>query len=508
MDRCRTVWNAAAPLVSGALAVCVLAIDLVLPLGVANGVLYVAPVLVALSSTWPTGPIVAATACSALTLAGALFSPTLAEVPQWVALTNRALSLVIIWMPVLFFTQRRRAQRALEGAYQELELRVQERTRALTRANTAMEAQIVERQKAEEALRESQARFAGILELAEDAVISIDQDERIILFNQAGVKTFGYAPDEVLGQPLDILLPPDVAHRHHAHITGFAANPEPSRRTGTRGEVFGRRKDGSLFPAEASISKLTLAGRTTFTVMLRDITERKRAEQDLRSLAVQLLTAQDEERRRISRDLHDDINQRLAILAVEAATLEQHLAKEPDRVPRSIRDIQQRVGELSDDVRRLAYQFHPSILDDLGLATALQRYVEDFSARTGIQVTFEWRDAPESLPREIGSCLYRVAQESLGNVAKHAGASRADVQVAGADGHITLTVTDTGAGIPEGGKGPSGDGLGLLSMKERVSLVHGAFMVESRAGKGTRICARIPLPGGEHHDQTPCSAGG
>ena len=144
---------------------------------------------------------------------------------------------------------------------------------------------ITEQRQSQEAMRAAKARFEGILAIAEDAIISVDSNQHIILFNQGGEKVFGYAGNEVMGKPLDILLPQRFAQPHRAHIEEFAKTPEVSRTMAQRREVFGRRKDGSEFPAEASISKLTLANEVLFTVILRDITERKRAEATLREQA-------------------------------------------------------------------------------------------------------------------------------------------------------------------------------------------------------------------------------
>ncbi len=151
---------------------------------------------------------------------------------------------------------------------------------------------ITERKQSQEAIRAAKARFEGILAIAEDAIISVDSSQRIILFNQGGEKVFGYEENEVIGKPLDILLPQRFAHPHRGHIEEFAKSFEVSRSMAQRREVFGRRKDGSEFPAEASISKLTVGNEVVFTVILRDITQRKKAEEKLRASETYLAEAQ------------------------------------------------------------------------------------------------------------------------------------------------------------------------------------------------------------------------
>jgi PAS domain S-box-containing protein len=147
---------------------------------------------------------------------------------------------------------------------------------------------ITARKRADQSLRESQARLAGILDIADDAIISVDQQQRIRLFNQGAEKIFGYLASEVLGQPLDILLPARFRDIHQRHLLAFATSPDPARRMGERQDIYGLRKDGTEFPAEASISRLELAGETTYTVILRDITARKRVEATLREQNLEL----------------------------------------------------------------------------------------------------------------------------------------------------------------------------------------------------------------------------
>jgi len=214
---------------------------------------------------------------------------------------------------------------------------------------------------------------------------------------------------------------------------------------------------------------------------------------DLRLLASQLLRLQEEERRRISRDLHDDINQRLALLSVDLEALERQLSSAPIGTVRTVRAMQDRIVELSEDVRHLAHQFHPSILDDLGLSIALRRLVDDFRTRTGITALFLEHDIPKQLVQDIATCLYRVAQESLGNVSRHAKAKEVRIELGRLRGGLRLMVGDDGVGFDPIHPYDERGGLGLLSMKERVSLVGGTLEIQSAGGEGTRVCAWVPL---------------
>lgn len=229
--------------------------------------------------------------------------------------------------------------------------------------------------------------------------------------------------------------------------------------------------------------------------LVAEVSERMRTERmldasrlELRSLAAELLRVQEEERRRISRDLHDDINQRLALLAVELEALDRPPSMTTQERGRVVRAVQDRVAELSEDVRRLAYQLHPSILDDLGLPIALHRLVDDFIARTGMKGEFVNRGVSKALPQDIATCLYRVAQESLGNIARHAQASTMSVELSRTQETLTIMITDDGVGFdPQRAR----NGLGLLSMKERIALVNGSLEIASAVGKGTHVCVRV-----------------
>ena len=223
-------------------------------------------------------------------------------------------------------------------------------------------------------------------------------------------------------------------------------------------------------------------------------TDLKRSQGETRALADRLLRVQEDERRRISRELHDDINQRLAMLAVEVEMLEQRVPMAPAQTGRALRAIQDRIVELSEDVRHLAYQFHPSLLDDLGLPIALQRLADDVAARAGIQARVIHHGVPEHLSPEIATCLYRVAQEGLANVAKHARASRVEVELTSAGEGLTLAVTDDGVGFDSAGVRGSHASLGLVSMDERIRMVNGTCRIISAPGTGTHVTAWVPVP--------------
>jgi len=212
---------------------------------------------------------------------------------------------------------------------------------------------------------------------------------------------------------------------------------------------------------------------------------------ELRVLAGRLIRAQEDERKRVARELHDDLTQRLSALQIGSAGLARLTpAGEPARA--GFMAHEENIAEVVEEVRRLAYDLHPAILTHLGLRAALKSFCVKFSGREEIDVDFSAQKEPAGLSEEIALCLYRVTQEGLRNVAKHSGAKSASVVLKTVQGVLHLTIQDRGRGFDVDGK-MDGEGLGLLGMKERVRLVHGTIRVRSRPGYGTRIEVRVPV---------------
>jgi signal transduction histidine kinase len=197
--------------------------------------------------------------------------------------------------------------------------------------------------------------------------------------------------------------------------------------------------------------------------------------------------------------VHDDINQRLAMLSMDLRRMEKEPSSDPEHLRDEIRRVSEYLTAVSDDVRQMAYRFHPSILDDLGLVKAVRRLVDDFSARTGIASIYVHKDPLMALPTEPAICLYRVMQESLSNIARHAQASQVEVELICEDDAVSLSVRDNGVGFDAGQLAHTGGHLGLLSMKERARLAKGTLEVESAPMQGTQIRVEIPLGPGVLH---------
>ena len=228
-------------------------------------------------------------------------------------------------------------------------------------------------------------------------------------------------------------------------------------------------------------------------VLLVNRAKRREAEGALREFGRGLIRSQEDGRSQLARELHDDVTQRLARLAIDVGVVE----RDPGQiqVAAAMRPVREELARLSEDVHTLAYRLHPSILEDLGLAATLRAEAERFSRQHGIVAEVTLTGMPEVVPPEPALCLYRVAQEALRNVARHAGARTVHVSLRGRDGGLQLAIHDDGAGfVPELVRG-SHMGLGLTSMRERVRLLRGTLDIESAPGRGTTVAAWVPLRG-------------
>ena len=498
---------------------------------------------------------------------------------------------------------------------------------------------ISERKRAEQELDAQRAQLEAIIGSAMDAIITVDEEERVVLFNRAAESMFLCQTADAIGQPLDRFIPKRFRQAHHGHMSAFARKAAPPSATQKLGALFGLRANGEKFPFEASISDVRVAGKTLFTLILRDITERKGAgemlqaseaftryvlnslsahvcvlnkegvilktndawkefarhnsdltiagvdvgqnylevcrraiaggdsaaqvtlegieavlagrrpsftreydchspeeerwflmrvtplkgaqgvvishtdiservrmareleehvlmlgkqREELESLAGKLIEAQEQERKRIARELHDDFNQRLAALAVELETLERAPIAIPEPVARQLAVVRGHVGQLSDDLHDLAYKLHPSLLEHVGLEVAMRDHIGEFTRRTGLPVRFTAREVPRALPLDVATNLFRVAQESLQNVSKHAEATDVTVKLSGSSKGIGVSVRDNGKGFDLENKDARVKGIGLVSMQERARLLGGFLRIHSLPREGTKVCAWIP----------------
>jgi signal transduction histidine kinase len=231
--------------------------------------------------------------------------------------------------------------------------------------------------------------------------------------------------------------------------------------------------------------------------MVGDITERKRAEEVLSSMSHRLIEAQERERARIARELHDDMGQRLALLANELEELQQNFPDSDVEISRRISELQKQASQIAMEIQSLSHELHSSKLEYLGLAAAMRGFCQEFGRQQKVKIEFKSHDVPIHLSPDISLCLYRVLQEAVHNSVKHSGAGHIEVVLWGMADEIHLTVSDLGSGFDSRSAGET-RGLGLVSMEERLRILKGTFSIESQPRRGTTIHARLPLGSGSN----------
>jgi PAS domain S-box-containing protein len=479
-------------------------------------------------------------------------------------------------------------------------------------------ADITERKQIEEMLRTSEERLAGVIGSAMDAIIVVNSEQRILLFNAAAEKIFSCPAENAIGACLERFVPHCFRVAQEQQFQYYGQTDTFSSKTGAFGSLRGLRATGEEFPLEASISQAGTAGKKLFTFIIRDVTERRRAEQTIREseerfrlvankapvliwmsgpdklctyfnepwleftgrpveaelgngwadnvhpedlnacldtyinsfdrqepfkmqyrlrrndgeyrwffdlgiprfnadgsfagyigscvdvterklaeealalLSGRLIEVQEEECRRIARDIHDDYNQRLAMLANELEDLAQSIGNSVAEAGPRLRKLWNSVSELGVDLHSLSHRLHSSTLETLGLVAGVRAFCEEFQDLQEIQVEFTHEDVPRVISADISLCLFRVAQESLRNIKRHSGASRAEVHLQFRDEKLHLSVSDRGRGFNPS-KRTTQDGIGIRSMEERLRFFGGRLEVHSRPMEGTRVDAWLPL---------------
>jgi two-component system CheB/CheR fusion protein len=356
---------------------------------------------------------------------------------------------------------------------------------------------VTDREAAQEQVRDSDAAVRTLLGTVPGAVLAQNMQGRIVFVNAAAEAMFGYERKEMIGRPVATLIPQRFRQQHEAHMKGYFLKPR-MRAVGADLEILALRKDGSEFPIEIRLSYFKTKAGMLGISFISDITAGKRSQatmlqsqNELQALTARLLSLQEAGNRDLARELHDDLSQELAALGMEVSTLLQPSAP-PDSLPDRVRILSARISGLAEGVHAMSRRLHPAVLDELGLEAALREECVAFSAQSGIPCEVQSRGVPISLPDDVSLCLYRVAQESLRNIAKHTQSARVRVALSGKKAGIALRVKDTGEGFDlkeAKGKG----GLGLISMEERVRLLHGKFTIESHPGEGTSVEVLIPL---------------
>jgi len=355
-------------------------------------------------------------------------------------------------------------------------------------ANGRLAKDLVENIQMTETLRKSETKFSKVFRFSPVAkTLTRLKDERCVDLNEAFEHLSGWRRDEVLGRtPAEIGIWTDPDER-------LRFVEELKRETHIRDhEAQFRTKSGESRTVVRSSDLVEIDGELCAMTVIADITERKQAEDALSTVSQRLIEAHEEERAWIARELHDDIIQRLVLVGVNLKGTPELLPASPAEATKMINDVCEQLDTLMDDVQTLSHRLHPSSLDLMGLVTAARGLCRETSERNGVPIDFHSHDIPQELSKETSLGLFRVLQEALQNAMKHSGARHLEVTLSAESNEIRLTVSDSGIGFDLQQAAKRG-GLGLSSMQERIRLLNGTLSIDSQAGCGTTVQAKIFL---------------
>jgi PAS domain S-box-containing protein len=348
-------------------------------------------------------------------------------------------------------------------------------------------ADVTERKQAEAALSETELRFRLVADTAPALIWMSGIDKLCSFFNKGWLDFTGRSIDLELGNGwVQGVHSEDLQNCLDTYVRAFEAREKFTM------EYRLRRYDGEYrWILDIGVPRFNQDGSFAgFIGSCMDVTGLKLAEEALSGVNRRLIEAQECERTRISRELHDDISQRLALLALELEQLAEDCPDLSAEVRSRVRVLREQTADVGGAVHTLSHELHSSKLEYLGLAPTISAFCKEFSDRQNVEVVFTHDDVPSSLPQDISLCLYRILQEALQNAVKHSGARRFEVELRGTSGAIDLSVRDSGSGF-DVEKAMKTCGLGLTSMKERIKLIDGQLSINSQPQCGTTIHARV-----------------
>jgi len=391
-------------------------------------------------------------------------------------------------------TERKQADEELRKAHEELEIRVRERTAELAQSNRLLQTQIQERIQAQEALERQTAVLreqSRLLDLANDAIFIRSFDGTISYWNEGAERLYGWTKEEALENRLGMLLQTEFP-------IPFEEIREVLVREGNwEGELIHTRRDGSRVTVNSrwTLWRSAEGNPLGWLQINTDITGRKRAEESLRALTARLLQLQDDERRRIARELHDSAGQILVALDINLSLVQKNEGLAPNAA-NAVRESIALVQQLSKELRTTSHLLHPPLLDESGLPSAVRWFVDGFAKRSKISVDLEIAPDLGRLPRELETTIFRMVQECLTNINRHSGSPTASIRIARNSNHVSVAVRDRGKGMSadnyRNSFGPITPGVGIQGMRERVRQLGGHLQIHSGTS-GTTVRATLPV---------------
>jgi len=356
------------------------------------------------------------------------------------------------------------------------------------------------RTRAEADLRESELRNTAILNAALDSIVSIDSHGTILEFNPAAEKAFGYTREQAVGQDVSkLIIPPAMRDAHYRGMHRYLTTGATAM-IGKRAQVTAMRSDGSEFPVELTVIPVQLLDQTIFTAYLRDISKDKWAEEELRryadrlrAVSRRLVAVQEAERRELANELHDLVGQNLTALNLNLNIVKSQGLRDQASIAARLDDSLTLVEQTIESIRDVMTELRPAVLDDYGLTPVLRWYAEHFAKRTGVATSVIEQGPTPRFAANAEEAFFRIVQEALANVAKHAQAQKIIVTLGNAPQMVCLTIADDGRGFdPAAGHGPTREhGWGLMIMQERAASVGAVLKVKSAEGRGTQIIVTL-----------------
>ncbi|MEA3121413.1 MAG: hypothetical protein QOH33_968, partial [Paraburkholderia sp.] len=362
----------------------------------------------------------------------------------------------------------------------------------------------------------NEARMMAIVRSSSEAIITIDEAQRIVIFNPMAERIFRCSAMDAIGDSLERFIPQRYRAGHKKHVEQFGATGVSERQMGRQRVLAGLRADGEEFPVEASISQIADVDgqRKFYTVMLRDVTERVKAENELmasrealRKLSANLQDVRENEKTRIARELHDDLGQQLTALKMDLSSIQQMLDGSPAATPSILAQLQgmrRLIDTTVGSVRRIAADLRPVMLDDLGLLPAIEWLINDFTVRYGIGVERRIEPGTLEFSRDGATALFRIMQEGLTNVVRHAQASHVTILLAIEGEQCLLRISDDGRGAtPDEIEGRGEKSFGLLGIRERAHILGGSISIDTAAQRGFILTVMLPLAAIQHEEALP-----